>query len=91
MGEAFEAASGGRETGMTFTYNDTSLGANVPITFLVFGDGKQLWASKPVKAPRELQTRQVSVAGGDVLELRVTCAGAFYDAHAVWYEPQVSR
>jgi hypothetical protein len=55
--------------------HDHTGGSLTPITFVVLGDGKPLWTSKPVKLSREPQGCMVSVAGVDVLELRVACPG----------------
>lgn len=66
-------------------------GAITPITFTVLGDGKALWSSKPIKFSRSPQTCNISVAGVDVLELRVLCPGRYEGAYAVWVEPHVQR
>ncbi|OWK35611.1 NPCBM/NEW2 domain-containing protein [Fimbriiglobus ruber] len=73
--------------------NDTCLpgGAGSPVTFKVYGDGKPLWASAPMKAGRELQPFLIGVAGIDVLELRAESSGYAAGAHAIWWEPQVNR
>ncbi len=67
--------------------NDTSAGAGSPITFQVFGDGRQLWTSTPMQAPRKKQDFAISIAGVDALELRVLCVDDASGAYAVWIEP----
>jgi hypothetical protein len=60
-----------------------------PVTFLVLGDGKELWKSKPVDTARIVQECKVNVSAVDVLELRVDCPGSSVNAHPVWLEPHV--
>jgi hypothetical protein len=60
-----------------------------PLTFLVLGDGRLLWKSKPVDTARRVQECEVGVAGVEVLELRVDCPGSCVNAQAVWLEPRV--
>ena len=68
--------------------NDTAPDGSVtPLTFQVLGDGKTLWTSKPVQAPRQTQDCSVKVEGLHVLELRVVCPGDYHIAHAVWLDP----
>jgi hypothetical protein len=69
--------------------NDSALRVASPLTFTVFGDGKELWSSKPVQRNKEVQDCRVSVAGVDVLELHVRCPGDNTYAHAVWLDPYI--
>lgn len=59
-------------------------------TFTIFGDGKQLWKSRPLREISASQDFQVDVSGVDLLELRIDCHGSSGKAHAVWYAPHVS-
>lgn len=62
---------------------------HTPLTFEVYGDGKQLWKSKPVKRCGEPQhCKSVNVKTVKQLELRVECPGDAGYAVAVWYEPR---
>ena len=60
-----------------------------PITFVVIGDGKPLWTSKPMAFPRQPQAIDVEVTGVEQLALEVRCNGSYGCAHAVWLEPQL--
>jgi len=62
-----------------------------PVTFVVHGDGRLLWKSRPVGTPADLQTCTVSVEGVDRLKIEVACPGDPRGAHAVWVEPSVAR
>jgi WD40 repeat protein len=62
---------------------------STPLTFLVLGDGKVLWKSKPVDVARSVQDCKVDVKGIEVLELQVDCPGPAVNAHAVWLEPRI--
>ncbi len=62
-------------------------GSATPLAFQVFGDGKVLWTSRPVQAPRQTDDCSVKVEGIRVLELRVVCPGSHGSAHAVWLDP----
>jgi serine/threonine protein kinase len=70
--------------------NDTSSGSESPLTFVVLGDGKTLWTSKPVQMPKTTQKCNINVSGVDVLELRVDCPGGYNGAHAVWLDPCIT-
>jgi NPCBM/NEW2 domain len=60
--------------------------------FEVFGDGKSLWKSMPIKAKGTPQSFRISVEGVDVLELRVSFSrGLSTGAHAVWIDPAIYR
>ncbi len=72
-------------------FNDASGGARSPILFQVQGDGRLLWSSPPMQAPKKTQDFAISLAGVDILELRVVCADDTSGAHAVWIEPHVVK
>jgi len=61
-----------------------------PLTFVVLGDGKPLWESKPVQKPRVVQDLSINVSGIEVLELRVNCPGAIDSCAAVWVDPFIT-
>ncbi|MBL8799878.1 MAG: protein kinase [Planctomycetia bacterium] len=75
----------------TATLNDSSTRSASPLIFVVLGDGRPLWQSKPIQVRGDQQECVVRVSGVDVLELVVTCAGANDGAHAVWIDPQLMR
>jgi hypothetical protein len=60
-----------------------------PLVFAVVGDGKVLWESKPIAKPGTTQDCRVDVAGIDMLELRVSCAGSNHYGQSVWLDPHV--
>jgi hypothetical protein len=60
-----------------------------PLTFEVWGDGKLLWRSKPVNEAGIVQECNVSVAGVEVLDLRMQCPGDCTNASGVWVEPRI--
>jgi len=71
--------------------NDTAaVGSQSPLTFVVLGDGKALWESKPERMPHVIQKLSVNVSGIEVLELRVNCPGLNGGAHAVWLDPFIT-
>lgn len=76
----------------TVAVNDGANGGAGSVTALVFvvkGDGRELWRSKPVQECKKPQSCSVSVAGVDQLTLVVECPGDAACAHAVWAEPLV--
>ncbi len=60
-------------------------------TFIVEGDGKVLWKSKPIADRGKPQRCTVNIAGVDLLNLLVHCPGHHHMSHAVWLEPVVER
>jgi len=60
------------------------------ITFAVLGDGEVLWMSRPTQT-EQVQVCDVSVAGVDILELRVQCLGDNHLAQACWLDPYVTE
>jgi hypothetical protein len=69
--------------------NDTSSFADSAVVFEVFGDGKRLWSSRPIRLTRRVEECTTDVAGVSVLELRANCTGSHRGVHAVWVEPRV--
>lgn len=71
-------------------FNDTNERAGPsPVTFIIWGDGKELWRSDVLKARGEKQEFSVDVRTVDVLQLEVNAAGSSFGSHAVWIEPRV--
>ncbi|MGL6096156.1 MAG: protein kinase domain-containing protein, partial [Fimbriiglobus sp.] len=62
-----------------------------PQTFVVLGDGKEIWKSFPVTRKNQPQDCSISVAGVSELSLRVYCPGWNGYAWATWIEPQLSE
>jgi hypothetical protein len=76
----------------TVAINDTTKWCWSPAIFTVHGDGKELWRSVWIAHNHtHSQKCQVSVAGVEVLELRVECVNDNPGVHAVWLEPRVLR
>jgi|GEM_PF-6157586 len=69
--------------------NDTSPGSHSWLTFVVAGDGTELWRSKPIRLSGRSEEFSVDVSNVDELDLVVICPGDHGDAHAVWVEPVV--
>jgi hypothetical protein len=65
-------------------------GSATPLTFIVEGDGRQLWTSRPAQKCGDFQECAVSVAGVNRLTLKVYCPGDSYCAHAVWVDPRLA-
>ena len=62
-----------------------------PLTFAVFGDGKPLWTSKPIRSPGDTDRCSVSVAGVSVLRLQVKVPQEPRGAHGAWVEPHLTK
>jgi hypothetical protein len=71
----------------TVALNDSATIVFSAAVFEVWGDGKRLWQSQPIKQPRRPQEARVDVTGVDVLELRVRSEGSHFGLHAVWLDP----
>lgn len=77
--------------------NDNTAKLSTPITFVVLVDNEIRWKSRPCSAPRSKEECLVSVAGGEVLELAVSCPGSNgsdypgFEAFAVWVDPYLSK
>jgi serine/threonine protein kinase len=67
--------------------NDGPFESESPITFVVRGDGRVVWQSKPVKSQRDEQAFTVSVVGVDRLTIEAGVDGRPEGAHAVWIDP----
>src|SRR5262249_19684663 len=85
----FRLGKAAQEFRVSVAISDSAKDPQSPLTFKVLGDGKELWASKPVQAVREVRDCIVTVTGVDVLELRVHCPGNESYAHAVWLDPYI--
>ena len=59
--------------------------------FIVRGDGRVLWKSKPVFKGSKTQRCSVKIDRFDVLELAVHCPGHNAYAHSVWLESIVRK
>ena len=75
----------------TAAIDDSAASSGVHLVFLVLGDGKELWQSKPLRQPGDKHECKVSVQGVERLELRVHCTGTHVCAHAVWLEPLLTK
>jgi hypothetical protein len=71
-------------------FNDAdNLPPPAPTTFVIKGDGKELWRSATMNARKVRQDFRVNVSAVEMLELRVECNVFSIHAHAVWVEPYV--
>ncbi len=61
--------------------------AGSPLTFRVFGDGKQLWESSPLQTHGTGQECATPVSGVSVLKLEIECPGVNHGAHTAWLLP----
>jgi hypothetical protein len=59
--------------------------------FRVYGDGKQLWSSRPMRGAGEYQECTVKVSGVQILKIEVICTGPNNDARSVWVAPMLTR
>ena len=67
-------------------------GPHTPCTFEVYGDGKLLWKSEPVRIWGKAQEcKNLNINGVRELELRVRCPGDASFAMAVWCEPRLLK
>lgn len=69
--------------------NDSAGTFAATVTFIIVGDGKELWRSKPLRSTRVLQDFSVIVKNVRTLDLQVKCDGTGHNAHCVWVEPRV--
>ncbi len=81
---------GRRLTGMVALGDDPSESLS-PVTFAVFGDGKELWRSPPTLRRDGLRAFDIEVSSVNVLTLVTSCPGINYAAHAVWLDPVVTQ
>ena len=74
---------------------DTYPECPTPLIFEVFGDGRKLWESKPVKKRGDEQEFTLQVSGVDDLELSVSCPGPAkvnaFETHPVWIDPRLVK
>ncbi|HEY1786135.1 MAG TPA: NPCBM/NEW2 domain-containing protein, partial [Pirellulales bacterium] len=61
------------------------------LTFRIVGDGREIWKSQPLQKTGESQDFEVNVARVRQLELFVDCPGWDAAAHAVWFEPKLTK
>ncbi len=73
------------------TINDTGRDAEDPVTFAVYGNGRQLWRSRPVLRQENGEAFDVPVSGVEVLRIEVLSVGRVRGAHAVWVDPMLSK
>lgn len=71
--------------------NDSAPHSSIPLTFVVYGDGKVLWKSRPVQSQDDTQTCTVDVKNVDVLKLEVASEGDVRGAHGAWIDPYVTK
>ena len=71
--------------------NDSALGSESPMTFVVYCDGEPRWTSKPVRTNADTQPVTLTVTGVKTLTLEVTVDGDPGGAHGVWVEPTLTR
>lgn len=62
-----------------------------PVEFILIGDGKPLWKSKPLRKGQSMETCAGDISGVKVLELRAVCSGGHVHAHACWGDPYVMK
>ncbi len=60
-----------------------------PLTYHIFGDGQELWRSRPHALRGDVETFEVDVQGVKQLVLTVDCPGDHAGAHAAWGEPRL--
>lgn len=68
-----------------------NVGNPSPITFSIWGDGKELWRSPVVSAQETTHEFNVDVRGVKELELRVRCEKFAIHCHAVWIDPYLLK
>jgi serine/threonine protein kinase len=73
------------------TLNDGAPPCESAVAFLVYGDGKLLWKSRPMLSQGDGQICAVSVQGVQLLKVEVVCAGEPHGCHAVWVEPFLAK
>ena len=71
--------------------NDGPPRAMTPCTFHVYGDGKELWRSRPVVSQEDTQTQAIDVRGVETITLEVQCPGEPRGAHMVWIDPYLEK
>ncbi len=65
--------------------------AESQVTFIVLGDDRVLWKSKPEQRAQQVQDFAVDVRDVQVLELQTSCTGGQNNCHACWIDPYLIR
>ena len=73
------------------TLGDEKYGIKTPIRFVILGDNREIWRSKPVRNYDDFQRTSLDIRGVKNLVLKVECPGSSGYARAVWFEPQLLR
>lgn len=71
--------------------NDYANEAWSPVVFVIVGDGREVWRSRPVNRASGPESFRLVVSGVKVLELRAIGLGVHIGAHAVWVDPHIER
>ncbi len=88
----YEVRGNFRSLSGTVAINDTGVGkVAVGQVFVVKGDGRTLWESRPVWTKAHEQAFAIDLTGVHRLELEVRCPGKNDNAHAVWCDPKLLR
>ncbi len=61
------------------------------LTFKVYGDGKQLWSSRPMRGVGQFQECSLRISNVQTLKLEVNCTGPNREAHAIWVNPVLAK
>lgn len=72
----------------TAAINDSGRTQRTPVTFKVFGDGRLLWSSKPLRGAGSTEQCRIPTKGARTIMLVVECPGSYGHAHAVWCDPR---
>jgi hypothetical protein len=71
--------------------NDFVPPAANPFIFLVYGDNKLIWQSKPIASTADTDFCDVSIKGVESLRLEVKPTGEPRANHAIWFEPFLEK
>lgn len=71
--------------------NDRLPGMDDPVIFTVYGDGKVLWKSEPLRAQRDTQRCSIPVKGVKTLKLEIHPTGSPRAGHMLWFEPYFEK
>ncbi len=63
---------------------------DTPMTFIIIGDGKQIWKSKPLRDSGSISPFSASISGRKKLELIVDCPGRSWFCQAAWADVKLS-
>lgn len=86
LSEAFQTVKGAVAINDD-SQNETLQSYGISMVFKIFGDEKLLWQSKAISKTCYIESFEVDVRGVRMLELKVSCLGSNYCAHAVWIDP----